>query len=812
MSNVHNNWRKFLAEGSYTGDKLLREIDEDELSTIQGVIDEMGPEDLPFNELFNGKERMVIPFASGDPKSDLGRFLGALTTAGEAEPLDKAWTFVPSWEKGVMEKERPMGDKALADMILGGDVPEMKYDTIKVGKWLRQTEIALIAMADWRKYKVDNMLGSGERPMSKEELEKEKRLRNKLQSLTGVWSSHGIVARFKPDLTSISRPRYLGTGDRPQDDTEEQWYRASANRVAELSEYWKQNAKYIKENPQGELSTNTYSIVLTRNPIDVLRMSDFDDIVSCHSPPSRERQSESYFRCAIAEAHGEGAIAYVVKNEDLEAFFDEKVENITLDDFEHDELFYDDARDVGEITPLARVRLRLIQYGSSGAGIPQVDIAVPEVKVYGEKIPGLAEAVMSWAKEAQGELISKITKDGKGTVNFSRFIAMGGSYEDNTREGLLLKLLGIGRNMKMGNLHTDVSTEQGLDTSMLPGPENEAAQLLQDANEYLAGHSFSNFNVSHTTDYDESAWITPDVKLRLEWDTDEWKSLPNPNELRHVPDELSGYGDDYAFLSDYGISVYNFSGNIVVEFNIDVARVNADEMDSFYSAEDYDIFLDELEKMEDYGGTVGVIKHVVEQTMKREGHMEGGAIIRLGYEVQNDEHKMYEWDWHVEEGGDDPFDHISAEVRMWLSYGDIPDEVVKKIFSTREFWLEIRKRMHAPIHQAHVASRGEDANKYYVDIEKFIGEFDEDTNEVEFKLNYSVGFDDPDDTVEIFQQMIEHWDDEDLLYGLFNKVLKEYAAQVADLTPMEDPESDMNESKKVSGDKLFNNWRAFLSS
>ena len=66
--------------------------------------------------------------------------------------------------------------------------------------------------------------------------------------------------------------------------------------------------------------------------------------------------------------------------------------------------------------------------------------------------------------------------------------------------------------------------------------------------------------------------------------------------------------------------------------------------------------------------------------------------------------------------------------------------------------------------------------------------------------------------------MIEHWDDEDNLYALFNTVVKEYAAKITDLTPMEHPEMDMNrdddlnESKQVSGQKLFNNWRNFLGS
>ena len=117
--------------------------------------------------------------------------------------------------------------------------------------------------------------------------------------------------------------------------------------------------------------------------------------------------------------------------------------------------------------------------------------------------------------------------------------------------------------------------------------------------------------------------------------------------------------------------------------------------------------------------------------------------------------------------------------------------------------------MHAPIHK-------DFDKKYYVDIEKFLLDFDDE--EAEFKLNYAVNYDAPDDTVEIFQQMIEHWDDEDDLYALFNTVVKEYAAKIADLTPMKDVEMDMNrdelykEGKKVSGQKLFNNWREFLGS
>ena len=87
------------------------------------------------------------------------------------------------------------------------------------------------------------------------------------------------------------------------------------NYIDELSNYWQKNADFIKKNLDS-LDLDTYAIVLTRNPVDVLRMSDFDNIQSCHSPRSRGRMG-SYYKCAVAEAYGHGALAYVVNTTDL---------------------------------------------------------------------------------------------------------------------------------------------------------------------------------------------------------------------------------------------------------------------------------------------------------------------------------------------------------------------------------------------------------------------------------------------------------------------------------------------------------------
>jgi hypothetical protein len=796
MNNIHNNWRKFLTEGSYDESKLLHEVTEDEIELIQSVIDEMGPEDLPFNELFKGKERILIPFAAGDQTTELGQFLAVLSTfSSDNNPIHKDYGFTPNWEKGVMEKEKTVTSKQLANMITGGDAPKKVIESIKIGKWLAAVERAVKDFLEWRIYQGEESIGTAHRPITDEEQVKHKKINDKLVKLLGTGTASGIIQRFR------------GRRDGDQDER----LAEVIEKIGKMKQYWQEQADYIKKNPQGDIDSNTYSIVISRNPVDLLRMSDFRNIESCHSPPSRDSHAgSSYFKCAVAEAHGEGAVAYVVKNEDLEAAFNDKIENITLDDYEYDELFYDELRDTGDVEPISRLRLRLVRHYPDEGGMISPrgrgeDLAVPEEQVYGLRIPGFGGAIMQWAKENQSEQISKITKDGKGTVDFKKFVAMGGSQWDTSRDTLFLKLLGVGRNMKMGYMNVDTSTEDNLEGV---GPESEARALESDAREYLAAARLDNFKVEFETDYDEeSAWIAPDIRLRFEWDADEWIGLPNSSLLRYIPDELEQFGEVYAFVNDWNPTVVSLGDKIIMHFHVMIDRLHPDGITHFYSAEDFESFLEDIGAMEQYGGYVPAIKHIIELFMKREGYMEGGAIVRLGQEIQSDGQRMLEWDWHVEEGyDDDPIEMVSAESRIWLPYGDIPDEVVKKVFSTREFWLDIRKRMHAPIHEKGLNF----TNKYYVDIEKFIGDFDEDTKEVEFKLNYAVGFEDPDDTVNIFQQMIEYWDDEDLLHGMLNTVLQEYAAKVADLTPMEDPESDMNENKKVSGQQIFDRWRQFL--
>lgn len=156
-----------------------------------------------------------------------------------------------------------------------------------------------------------------------------------------------------------------------------------------------------------------YSIIISRYPLDILRMSDHVDdeggeIQSCHSPDG------GWYHCAIKEAHLGGAVAYAVKTSDLEKI-----------DLQAKEVFKDKDRAVDGIYPIERVRLRRFSHGD------RMDILVPEIRTYSmkssKKVPGFLEAVTAWAKKVQNKELSTINP----TADYKNFDLRGGSYQDN---------------------------------------------------------------------------------------------------------------------------------------------------------------------------------------------------------------------------------------------------------------------------------------------------------------------------------------------------------------------------------------------
>jgi len=88
----------------------------------------------------------------------------------------------------------------------------------------------------------------------------------------------------------------------------------------ELLEWWNQKQIYYTNDKKWEdvqelfdmtSTEHKYSIIVSRAPIDILRMSDIGRITSCH------REGGEYFQCAREEARGHGIVAYRLYTDEL---------------------------------------------------------------------------------------------------------------------------------------------------------------------------------------------------------------------------------------------------------------------------------------------------------------------------------------------------------------------------------------------------------------------------------------------------------------------------------------------------------------
>jgi len=172
----------------------------------------------------------------------------------------------------------------------------------------------------------------------------------------------------------------------------------------ETLDWWSTFAKQTDE------KDDEYSIIVSRHPIDVLRMSDHSGITSCHA------QGNDYFQCAVAEAKGGGGIAYLVNTKEAE----------DIEDLQGNEVFEDMDRHhgrerIGMVQPLSRVRLRLFKHKKD-----DYDLAVPETSSYGDRVEGFESSVSHWALSAQQNVLK-----GK-RPSMKEFARYGGSYQDSS--------------------------------------------------------------------------------------------------------------------------------------------------------------------------------------------------------------------------------------------------------------------------------------------------------------------------------------------------------------------------------------------
>lgn len=799
-----NQWRGFLRESKETSEKLLREITEDEIEHIRRALDEMGNEDLAFDKIFDGKMRVLIDFPTIDTKSDLGRFVEFFR---EAE-------YEVDWNKGVISGTKELMDNSVQNLRrqFTGEAPippQKRKIQMKIGKFFKKIgELTRKRDAYFQKI----VQHSKENPDLG-------RVPDRPGQATG---NQAQAALDEGELANYER-----LGSHLEMYLPQIRYQSTVEWAERMGNYWQKNAEYIKRNVEN-LGNDQYSIIITRHPIDVLRMSDFDGITSCHSPPSQAGGGESYYKCAVAEAHGHGAVAYVVETEELLTNTNTGNIDSAEQEIQEGEIFGDNARFEGagfDIIPVSRLRLRQVRYYEvtqktkpktddyKAAGrnpFEGIQVAVPERRVYGEKIPGLWERVSAWAKEAQEEQIQIIRKDSEPdndqrVIQLDKFIKFGGSYEDNRISELIADLFGneggdgLPANTS-GSVVQDLTTEDDLEVNLVGSllgqwQENIDRTVEMWNNRYQAVE----VNGYAEDDGGGGTYINPSAGFEIRWDADEWETLPGWQEGSYAVEQLNDIGWGWADADSARLQSHQSVANgnsIVLIFRINLDMVpDSNGMGFAADPEDFEDLCVALNAIDDlYDG----VKEYVERYFKGQGYMSGGAIGNLAREIHDGDIDT-EWDLETDDRYDwDEVTQIDATAKFDFGAFDPPlpehnPQIMQKIAEDRDFQIQFRKAIHA--------STQEKMNtQYFVDTHWRVSL--DSSNDVIMECNLRVYDSSNDEQVSILEQIItDNYDLDDLR----DSVLRPLVVQAMNSRMPSGMQKSFNENTRI-----VKSWKNFL--
>ena len=705
-------------------EKVLKEVTEDEMRVLEDVLDDLDAANLPLNDLFSGKMRVVIPFPTTDPSTDLGKFAKFFETQ----------EYDVQWDKGIVSATREVSN--ISDMVasLMGDPQKKKIKKfqMKIGKLFAK-------MADLSRKKKEIVKNDSEFQKN----EDYKRISKQILLYT---PNPGVAGPAGYDLEDLA---------------------------TKYGEYWQQNAAYIKNNIN-ELDSDKFSIIITRHPIDVLRMSDFDKITSCHSPASRQNAYQSYYKCAVAEAQGHGAVAYVVETEELLSATNTGNINSAEQEIQEGEIFADDKRPLtGDITPLSRLRLRHVRY-YRGISPPKrwddgQDVGMPEKRVYGAEIPGIVDTVTDWARASQEDVIQNMPRE-DGKVDLSRFTLFGGSYEDTAGtagRAMLMKMF-LDTDEVTGNMQQNTDTEDSLDANLvgdiIAQYEGECEQIMNEYNNRMA-QTYSDYEVQD--DGGEGAYIRPFAAFIAKWPVDEWKRLPGNQEevvWNSVDEVIAIYGDIFEDSNNYTPVIRRVREEIHLTMKVNFEHPDIHGSSYLVMPDEYREALENIDAIID--DRRDQFEAVLTDYFKREGQMEGGEYMNLAMAIEDGGISSYEWDLETDGQYSESYESTASH-----SFYYDPEEfgldirVLAQILDSRDFKIELRRQLLEE-------PRKEQNTQYYLQMNATTVEVG---GEIKYTSIFSINADEPDIMAGLFQELIEGtMDDEDNLNVIYKRVLAQF--------------------------------------
>ena len=556
----NSTWRNFLLESK----EQVTEATEEEIEYLGDLL-EMPPSALPFDDFFNGKYRMAESFKASESTGILADLEKWFSDAGWTVYLDE------SGKKPVLKatktQEFQITDKE------GNKRQVTKNHDLKVSKVASRLISFINNWENW-KQGYDMVLDIGREYKDKlNELPRdEDGNRIGFEEVSEKYIPRLAKAKKLQDKLTRTFELLFGTGAFliwEKLGTEGTGFETRIGPAA------KKIADFLLDGSSlDDLTKNIDNyklknyIIYSRHPIDVYRMSDFRGLDSCHSLPSRKGTLgfDEYNVCALAEAHGNGLISYVVTAEEIREFVGaeegqeitpemirEKLDLHELPEAGDGEIFADEERGVEGMDPVSRVRIKHVSYNSNGDDNP-IKLLVPQGNIYGQRVPGLIDHLYNTAAEAQKEKIEAIAEKeltNSDNVSMYAFTRYGGSYQDGGYrvKDALPRMFNIAfPDVEIGfigsiNYDNDMERELAAEAGFV----NEAAveELIQQSIDDL-GLS-SNIDVNYEVErWDETfnISITATVDFRFEISRDTGMTYREANSVNDLIDsKLDSFGE-----------------------------------------------------------------------------------------------------------------------------------------------------------------------------------------------------------------------------------------------------------------------------
>ena len=569
--------------------ELIQELDEDEVSYLDDAMS-IPVEKLPFTNIFGDKYRIIKSFETLSETSPFGKIINTLRFFGwDLAPREKG-------DKGKIMLTKKYNETRLTfkdDNTTKLSRPE-KVDQTSLKKWANGA-YKFVTRSLPRMYATSKQLEAQGLEATENlpvEIEARKaainqiaerfykprrRLEMKIKSNVAKW--------FNSDNFMVGSRYLVPPTEADEDHIRLRWengqnrsYNIIMEKIQDIKQYTDDDkAMYKIQDGFDEEFQSTY-MIYSRHPIDVFRMSDFTQILSCHTPKSRRSETDfaevwdQYNICALAEAYANGMVVYSVP---LSSFEEAEISPTQegIDEYEDDEIFADDTRGTDGLEPTARLRIRNTVATDPETG-DTISLAVPDQIVYGTAKSEFKKSVLDSVAALQQQEIQKIFNnpqmalkgeiaqqlglsdgtDGRTFIPLKNFERFGGSYQDGsaTVKDNLPLMLASALGLKyseidvVGDLAYDESVQDELKDILSMGQSLESLRnSLEEVEESISFRGRYEVSAQIDQDYDDFFYYR-DINLTLYVPLPEYMTDIVKEDSRGVYDFFTDYEDHFS--------------------------------------------------------------------------------------------------------------------------------------------------------------------------------------------------------------------------------------------------------------------------